>query len=282
MARFQFTIPALLGSIALVATGLAAMLDRSESRWLEPVFLTVVLALVVFASMSAIFRRGPAQAFWGGFVIVALAYLALVGSWMAQGEQYGRGALATSRVLKRIEQYVQQRSATITATVPIATYPYPWAPSYSTPAPVYAPPVTVAPPSIAPPPVVAYPSVDSAPSPPGTAPSDVSEPANAVQAPSSTPPTAVFPSPGDPTAGPTFRSALAPRPAASPSPTYYAPAPTVIYTTVAAATPAIDHEAFMRCGQVLWAMAIGGAAGLLARRFYRARHCEAPAQEKIA
>ncbi|MBI2825159.1 MAG: hypothetical protein HYX69_10775 [Planctomycetia bacterium] len=272
MARFQFTMTALLCSIALVATGLAAMLDRSESRWLEPVFLTAVLALFVFAAMSAIFRRGPAQAFWGGFVIVAISYLALVNWWMVQGEQYGRGALATSRVLKVIEQYVQQPSSTNGTTGP--AYSYPVASPYGAPAPVYAPPLT--PPAL--PPVAAYPSAESASSPPGTVPADVSEPANAVQAPSPLPSAAAPPPSSDPFAASTAAPyAPTPAPAAPAASGYYAPAPTLIYTAVAVVTPTIDHDAFMRCGQVLWALVIGGAAGLLARRFYRARHCETPA-----
>lgn len=108
MSRFQFSVRWLLGLVALVAVGCAALFHASP-LWTS-VVLTVTSALLLTAIVAAACRRGRARAFWLGFAVLGWGYfwvaggmtdLPIPGSWpLSFFTQSGEPPLATTRLLR--------------------------------------------------------------------------------------------------------------------------------------------------------------------------------------
>ncbi|MBX6316078.1 MAG: hypothetical protein IRY99_24670 [Isosphaeraceae bacterium] len=80
MRRLRGTVLALMGVVALVAFGIAA-LRRATEVWASATF-TLAVALLSMAVVGALVRRGPGQAFWIGCAVPGWVYLALsFGPW---------------------------------------------------------------------------------------------------------------------------------------------------------------------------------------------------------
>ncbi len=76
MRRFQFSLRALLGSAVFVAVACPSLLYASET--IASLVFTATAVLLLAAVVAALFRRGPARAFWVGFAIFGWGYL-----WLA-------------------------------------------------------------------------------------------------------------------------------------------------------------------------------------------------------
>ena len=72
MGRYRFTLAALMGVVALVAVGVAA-LRSSTALWASLVIL-LALGAICGATVGAILRRGPDQGAWLGFAVFGWAY----------------------------------------------------------------------------------------------------------------------------------------------------------------------------------------------------------------
>jgi hypothetical protein len=95
----RFSLRGLIGFVALVAVGCAALVNASE-LWLVAVS-TVTFSIVTLAIIVGLFGSGSTRAFAGGFAVGLLAYLSLV-FYILRGEIDTMGHIATSRVLKHL------------------------------------------------------------------------------------------------------------------------------------------------------------------------------------
>ena len=87
MGRYRFTLAALMGAVALVAVGVAAL--RSPTALWASLVILLALGAICGATVGAILRRGPARGTWLGFTVFGWAYLLLTLSpW---GGEYGLG-----------------------------------------------------------------------------------------------------------------------------------------------------------------------------------------------
>lgn len=73
MSKFQFSLRSLLGLVALVAAGCAALLYPSD-LWASLAIYGVLVALAA-AILGSIVRRGSAQSFWLGFALFGCGYM---------------------------------------------------------------------------------------------------------------------------------------------------------------------------------------------------------------
>lgn len=73
---FQFSIKALLGLVAFVALGCAALLNASQ--WWASGMFALTIALLLAAILGSVFRRGRSRAFWLGFAICGWVHVLLV------------------------------------------------------------------------------------------------------------------------------------------------------------------------------------------------------------
>jgi hypothetical protein len=73
MRLTRFTIASLLGLVALIALGAAALVGATPewARWV----LSLALATLAVATLGGLFARGPARAFWAGFALVGWSCL---------------------------------------------------------------------------------------------------------------------------------------------------------------------------------------------------------------
>lgn len=85
MTRFQFSLLALFGLVTCVALGCAALVSASLIGC-AAVYLATLVALLA-GIPGIVYRRGPARAFWVGFVAFGCGYVALSG-WFYFGGQY--------------------------------------------------------------------------------------------------------------------------------------------------------------------------------------------------
>src|SRR5215471_9263544 len=102
MGRARFTIAALLGIIALVGLGLAAL--RDPSRLWGSIVFSVALSLFSIAVGGVLYRRGRRRAFWVGFALGGWLYLAL--SLLPPLAPVTRPHLVTSALLVLLEKGV--------------------------------------------------------------------------------------------------------------------------------------------------------------------------------
>ena len=86
MPRFRVSIAGLLTLVAVVALWMASL--RSASVWWTSIFSTLTLGILLTAVLGVFFLRGPDRAFWAGFALFGLVYLALV-NWDWIGAQFG-------------------------------------------------------------------------------------------------------------------------------------------------------------------------------------------------
>lgn len=73
MSNFQFSLRSLLGFVALVAAGCAALLYPSD--WWASLAVYGALVALATAILGSIVRRGSAQAFWLGFALFGCGYM---------------------------------------------------------------------------------------------------------------------------------------------------------------------------------------------------------------
>jgi len=99
----QFSIRGLLLAAALLALGLATLPYGAWSGFWAMVLSTVVCGIFLFATLGGVFRRGVSQAYWGGFAIAGIGYLALVLWMLGSSEINDVGHLATTRLLQQFE-----------------------------------------------------------------------------------------------------------------------------------------------------------------------------------
>jgi hypothetical protein len=87
VGRYRFTLAALMGAVALVAVGLAA-LHSPTALWASLVIL-LALGAICGATVGAILRRGAGRGPWLGFAVFGWAYfLMTLSPW---GGEYGLG-----------------------------------------------------------------------------------------------------------------------------------------------------------------------------------------------
>jgi hypothetical protein len=87
VGRYRFTLAALMGAVALVAVGVAAL--RSPTALWASLVILLALGAICGATVGAILRRGPARGAWLGFAVFGWAYFLLTLSpW---GGEYGLG-----------------------------------------------------------------------------------------------------------------------------------------------------------------------------------------------
>ena len=86
MPRFRVSIAGLLALVALAALWLASI--RSATVWWTSISSTLTLGMLLTGVLGAIFLRGPDRAFWAGFALFGMVYLALV-NWDWIGAQFG-------------------------------------------------------------------------------------------------------------------------------------------------------------------------------------------------
>lgn len=96
MRPTRFTIASLIGLVALIALGSAALVGATPdwARWA----FSLVLAALSVATLGGLFARGPARAFWAGFALVGWACLFAPDSI--------RSELVTSRWIARLASAV--------------------------------------------------------------------------------------------------------------------------------------------------------------------------------
>src|SRR6185503_11145330 len=92
----QFSLRNLLIAVAAVAVGTAALLNANE--WWASLVWGVVLSLLVFAGLVALFRREAQRAFWSGYLVAGTFYLMIL--MFADGTflPLNRSRLITTRV----------------------------------------------------------------------------------------------------------------------------------------------------------------------------------------
>lgn len=99
MGRFRVSVAGLLLVVLVAGVGLAAL--RSPSPALAGTLLLLTLGLLGFATLGAVYRRGPQQAPWLGFALFGWGYLVLTGpAWWVPGP--GRTELVTTPLLDRV------------------------------------------------------------------------------------------------------------------------------------------------------------------------------------
>lgn len=87
MGRYRLSLAALMGVVALIAVGVAA-LRSSTAIWAALVIL-LALGTVCGATVGAVLRRGPDRGPWLGFAVFGWAYfLMTLSPW---GGEYGLG-----------------------------------------------------------------------------------------------------------------------------------------------------------------------------------------------
>src|SRR4051812_45422317 len=102
MRRFRFTIASLLGVVLFVAVAFAA-LREATALWDSGVF-TMTACLLLASVLLAVHRAGEARAYWVGFVLFGVAYLAA--SLIPPVE----ARLATSRGLAYLDSKIPGRN----------------------------------------------------------------------------------------------------------------------------------------------------------------------------
>lgn len=104
MARFRFTLLALLGIVTSVGVGLAAIVNA----WATGV-VSCTLAVIAFGALVAFHGRGERRVFWSSFTALAVAYLAIIAGLQCYAEAtygwYGE-YLAT----ERLSQWMRERT----------------------------------------------------------------------------------------------------------------------------------------------------------------------------
>jgi hypothetical protein len=94
MGRYRFTLAALMGAVALIAVGVAAL--RSPTAIRASLVVLLAVGAICGATVGAILRRGPDRGAWLGFAVFGWAYFLLTLSpW---GGEHGLG---TARFLTR-------------------------------------------------------------------------------------------------------------------------------------------------------------------------------------
>jgi hypothetical protein len=112
MRRVRISIAGLMAVVLFCAVGVAALRAASET-W-AGLILTATLAILAVGLLGAIYRRGPAHAFWGGFALFGWGYLLLCfGPWFASEVQ---PHLASTGLLDRLYPQIAGVSPTDTAT----------------------------------------------------------------------------------------------------------------------------------------------------------------------
>jgi hypothetical protein len=106
MKRVRFSIATLLGAVLLVALSIAALREATDA-WDSGLFGLTLLALLT-GVLLAVHRSGKKRAFWLGFALFGVAYIA--GSMIPQIE----GRLPTSKGLAYVDSLVPGRAATVT------------------------------------------------------------------------------------------------------------------------------------------------------------------------
>jgi hypothetical protein len=76
MERFRFSMAALMGLVALVAIGLAAL--KSANQLWVGLTTTIVLGVLLFAILGFIHSTGPMRRFWSGFAVFGWGYLVFI------------------------------------------------------------------------------------------------------------------------------------------------------------------------------------------------------------
>src|SRR6185503_8497778 len=89
----QFSLRNLLIAVAAVAVGTAALLNANE--WWASLVWGVVLSLLVFAGLAALFRREAQRAFWCGYLVAGSFYLIVWGGFLP----LSHGQLVTTKVI---------------------------------------------------------------------------------------------------------------------------------------------------------------------------------------
>jgi hypothetical protein len=72
VGRYRFTLAALMGAVALVAVGVAAL--RSPTALWASLVILLALGAICGATVGAILRRGPGRGAWLGFAVFGWAY----------------------------------------------------------------------------------------------------------------------------------------------------------------------------------------------------------------
>jgi hypothetical protein len=102
MKRVRFSIAALMAAIVVFGVGLAAL--RYPNRLWASLFFLITLAVLVVASLGALFHRGLPRTFWAGFALTGwLYFMAALSPWLA--EQFAP-CLFTTACLDLIYPYV--------------------------------------------------------------------------------------------------------------------------------------------------------------------------------
>jgi hypothetical protein len=76
MHGLGFSLKAMLLATATIALAIAGMLQAS--LWWASICVSLLLAMLTFSLLAAIFRRGPTRTFWIGFAIVGWTYAAVL------------------------------------------------------------------------------------------------------------------------------------------------------------------------------------------------------------
>src|SRR5690349_6089113 len=80
MARFRFPLARLSAVVLVTAIAFAAARSPDE-YWANGAFSFALLVLGI-AALGAIFRKGPARAYWGGFALLGWGYILVAfGPW---------------------------------------------------------------------------------------------------------------------------------------------------------------------------------------------------------
>jgi hypothetical protein len=111
MTRLRFSIGALMGAIVLLGLGLAAL--RYPNKLWASFYFSITAAVLVFAALGAVFRRGLPRAFWTGFSICGWLYFLVAFAPWLEGQFYPY--LLTTAILDLIYSHVAAPEQTAVA-----------------------------------------------------------------------------------------------------------------------------------------------------------------------
>lgn len=113
--RLHFSLAGLLGAVAFVAVGCAAL--RYASDWWASGVLTLAVGLLLGGTLALFLRPGRPRAFWAGFALFGWAYLLLCfGPWIGS-------AMGPRLITTRFFQWLEPKFRTTGDPVPWGNSP---------------------------------------------------------------------------------------------------------------------------------------------------------------